>query len=108
MMLLTSLFGSAACSSEASSPEATNNGDGETATNFAIQYTTPVPSEFFQAATQQGAIELVEYESKDYTSSSRPTTHKPAYVYVPYGYDPSQKYEVNSKLSALLLLFGKQ
>ena len=60
MMLLTSLFGSAACSSEASSPKAVNNGDDEMATNFAIQYTTPVPSEFFQAATQQGAIELVE------------------------------------------------
>jgi len=94
MMLLTSLFGSAACSSEASSPEAANNGDGETATNFAIQYTTPVPSEFFQVASQQGTIELVEYQSKDYTSSSLSTTHKPAYVYVPYGYDPSQKYDV--------------
>ena len=94
MMLLTSLFGSATCSSEASSPEAANNGDGETATNFAIQYTTPVPSEFFQVASQQGTIELVEYQSKDYTSSSLSTTHKPAYVYVPYGYDPSQKYDV--------------
>ena len=94
MMLLTSLFGSAACSSEASSPEAANNGDGETATNFAIQYTTPVPSEFFQVASQQGTIELVEYQSKNYTSSSLSTTHKPAYVYVPYGYDPSQKYDV--------------
>lgn len=94
MMLMTSLFGCAACSSDGNSVEAADNGDGDTPTDFAIQYTTPVPSEFFQAATQQGAIELVEYESKDYTSASRPTTHKPAYVYVPYGYDPSQKYDV--------------
>lgn len=94
MMLMTSLFGCAACSSDGNSVEAADNDDGDTPTDFAIQYTTPVPSEFFQAATQQGAIELVEYESKDYTSASRPTTHKPAYVYVPYGYDPSQKYDV--------------
>lgn len=89
MMLMTSLFGCAACSSDGNSVEAADNGDGDTPTDFAIQYTTPVPSEFFQAATQQGAIELVEYESKDYTSASQPTTHKPA-----YGYDPSQKYDV--------------
>lgn len=61
---------------------------------FSIQYTTPVPSGFFQAASQQGTIELLEYESKDYTSASRPTTHKPAYVYLPYGYDASKKYDV--------------
>ena len=63
-------------------------------TDFQIQYTTPVPSDFFQAASQQGTIELLEYDSKDYTQSSRPTTHKPAYVYVPYGYEPSKQYDV--------------
>ena len=39
-------------------------------------------------------MELVEYDSKDYTQSSRPATRKPAYVYVPYGYDPSKQYDV--------------
>ena len=68
--------------------------DGPTNGEFQIQYTTPVPSEFFQAASQQGTIELLEYDSKDYTSSSRPATRKPAYVYLPYGYDPTQKYDV--------------
>ena len=67
---------------------------GQTPTDFEIQYTMSVPSDFFQAAAHQGTIELVEYESRDYTSSSQPTTHKPAYVYVPYGYDPSQRYDV--------------
>ena len=67
---------------------------GQTPADFEIQYTMSVPSDFFQAAAHQGTIELVEYESRDYTSSSQTTTHKPAYVYVPYGYDPSQRYDV--------------
>ncbi len=79
-----------ACSSD--SPVA--DSDDDMPTDFQIQYTTSVPSNFLQAATQQGTIELLQYDSKDYTSSSRPTTHKPAYVYLPYGYDASQKYDV--------------
>ena len=61
---------------------------------FTIHYTTPVPSEHLQAASQQGKIELLWYDSKDYTRSSQPATRKPAYVYLPYGYDASQKYDV--------------
>ena len=95
MMLMTSMFGCAACSSDGASKEATDlSANDNVPTDFQIQYTTPVPSDFFQAATQQGTIELVEYDSKDYTQSSRPATHKPAYVYVPYGYDPSKQYDV--------------
>ena len=95
MMLMTSMFGCAACSSDGASKEATDvSANDNVSTDFQIQYTTPVPSDFFQAATQQGTIELVEYDSKDYTQSSRPATKKPAYVYVPYGYDPSKQYDV--------------
>ncbi|MBQ9559727.1 MAG: hypothetical protein IJV08_07050 [Bacteroidaceae bacterium] len=94
MMLMTSLFGCAACSSDAASVPTTGGGDDDVPTEFEIQYTTAVPTEFLQTASQQGTIELVEYESKDYTRSDRPITHKPAYVYVPYGYDASQKYDV--------------
>ena len=95
MMLMTSMFGCAACSSDGASKEATDvSANDNVPTDFQIQYTTPVPSDFFQAATQQGTIELVEYDSKDYTQSSRPATRKPAYVYVPYGYDPSKQYDV--------------
>ena len=79
---MASFLNCMACTSD--SPVA--DGDDDVPTDFEIQYTSAVPSEFFQAATQQGAIELVEYESKDYTSASRPATRKPAYVYVPYGH----------------------
>ena len=87
---MASFLNCMACSSDC--PVA--DGDDDVPTDFETQYTSAVPSEFFQAASQQGTIELVEYESKDYTRSDRPTTHKPAYVYVPYGYDASQKYDV--------------
>ena len=87
--MLTALTG---CSSDGTEVRAESGDDGPT--GFEVQYTTPIPGEFFQTASQQGTIELLEYESKDYTSSSRPTTHKPAYVYLPYGYDPTQKYDI--------------
>ena len=61
---------------------------------FSIQMTTPVPGAYFAEADQKGTIELLEYDSKDYTQSSQPATRKPAYVYLPYGYDPSQKYDI--------------
>ena len=98
-MLVVSAFGFAACSDSAEplpviAGGESGNGDSEGTSEFHIQMTTAVPSEFFQAATQQGTIELLEYESKDYTSSSRPTTQKPAYIYLPYGYDPMQKYDI--------------
>ncbi len=95
MMLMTSMLAFAACSSDGASKEAADvSANNDVPTEFQIQYTTPVPSEFFQTATKQGTIELVEYDSKDYTQSSRPATRKPAYVYVPYGYDPSEQYDV--------------
>lgn len=58
-----------------------------------VQMTTTVPNAYFSAAEQQGTVEVVEYESKDYTGSMTPTT-KPAYVYLPYGYDDTEKYDI--------------
>lgn len=58
-----------------------------------IQMTTAVPEAYFRAAEQQGIVEVVEYESKDYTGSMAPTT-KPAYVYLPYEYDDTEKYDI--------------
>ena len=93
-MLAASLVCCAACSESAEAATAAGDDDGPTNVEFQIQYTTPVPSEFFQAASQQGMVEVLWYDSKDYTSSARPATRKPAYVYLPYGYDPTQKYDI--------------
>lgn len=89
----------AACSdsSEAATNQGGNHDNNEedtTSTTSRIETTTAVPTEFFSVAAQQGTVEVVNYESKDYTESSRPVTHKPAYVYLPYGYDASQKYDI--------------
>ena len=52
--------------------------------------TVPIPQNYFNAAANQGVVEIIEYDSKDYTGSMIPT-RKPAYVYLPYGYDSSKK-----------------
>lgn len=36
---------------------------------------------------------MIEYISKDYAGSMAPTT-KPAYIYLPYGYDANQQYDI--------------
>ena len=55
---------------------------------------TDVPNQYFSEATEQGQVVRIEYESKDYTRDDRPATRKPAYVYLPYGYDESRQYDV--------------
>ena len=92
MMLAISMMGFASCSSD--NGTATRADDSDLPTEFQIQHTDPVPSAYFQEATELGTVEVLWYDSKDYTRSDRPATHKPAYVYLPYGYDPTQKYDV--------------
>ncbi len=75
-------------------PSSDNKDTNPVAEPFSIHYTEAVPSEYFQPASEQGTVELLWYDSKDYTSSSLMATRKPAYVYLPYGYDASKKYDV--------------
>lgn len=92
LMLAIPAFGFASCSDNEDPPY---NPDGiDIPTEFTIQMTTAIPGQYLSAATEQGTVEVVEYESKDYTSASLPVTHKPAYVYLPYGYDAMQKYDI--------------
>ncbi len=87
----------AACS-DSNDVATTDNGSGNsgdtTSMTSRIETTTAVLAEYFNVATQQGTVEVVNYESHDYTQESRPTTNKPAYVYLPYGYDASKKYDI--------------
>lgn len=66
---------------------------GDIGQESGIQMTNSVPDGYFNAASRQGTVEVMEYDSKDYTGSMS-TTHKPAYVYLPYGYDASKKYDI--------------
>lgn len=80
-----------ACSKDRN--ETVGREEGENSSDFTIQMTTTVPNEYFSPASEQGKVERIEYASKDYTGSMQPT-HKPAYVYLPYGYDPSKEYDI--------------
>jgi len=95
MMMAASALGFAACSSDG----AETRGDGnvpttETTGEFHIQMTETVPDEYGAEASQQGTVEKIWYDSKDYTRSDLPATRKPAYVYLPYGYSTDEKYDV--------------
>ncbi len=56
-------------------------------------YTAAVPSSFLGEASRRGTVEPLHYQSEDYVRGSPPVT-KTAYVYLPYGYDGSARYEV--------------
>lgn len=94
-MSVMSLLGFGACS-DGNVISFADNGDSGSAPSGTsrIETTTAVTPDYFKAALQQGTVELVNYESKDYTQSDRPVTHKPAYVYLPYGYDAGKKYDI--------------
>lgn len=87
-------LGACSDSNETVADNDNNKSSDTTSIESRIETTTSVPTEYFQAATEQGTVEVVNYESKDYTQESRPTTQKPAYVYLPYGYDAGKKYDI--------------
>jgi len=54
--------------------------------------TEPVPQEYTVPASHQGTVITIDYPSRDYLTNEEIT--KPAYVYLPYGYDESVQYDV--------------
>lgn len=96
-LLGASAIGCAACAdkSDVSDTRATAEGNRPTpATSTVMQTTTPVPTEYFAPAARQGTVEVIRYDSKDYTRADRPATRKPAYVYLPPGYDAAERYDI--------------
>lgn len=94
IMMMAAALGLSACTDKPELP-AENDENGITVNDeFQIQMTTAVPSSYFSEATERGQVVRIEYESKDYTRDDRPVTTKPAYVYLPYGYDETQRYDV--------------
>ena len=52
-----------------------------------------IPASYRQEAEKQGKLEKVEYTTADYENPEK-LQHKYALVYVPYGYDPAEKYDL--------------
>ena len=65
-------------------------------------WTAAVPAAYKAAATRQGTVERLDYETKDYARDSAPI-QKTAYVYLPYGYDPS---DTETRYDILYLMHG--
>lgn len=63
-----------------------DNGNASTASQKQTKYLEAIPEEYFENAEQQGQVIQVTYQSQDYTGNDTAIT-KPAFVYLPYGYD---------------------
>lgn len=66
--------------------------------------TEDIPAELFLPCPEPGRVEIISYESRDYGRQARTGEECPILkrmaVYLPYGYDPEEKYDV------LVLLHG--
>lgn len=56
------------------------------------EYISSVPSQYFRKAEKRGQVIAEHYPSKDYTTGEAIT--KTAYVYLPYGYEESPRYNI--------------
>lgn len=81
--------GPAAQVEAAPSAQTTSNEDGME-TMPQTGWTEAVPDAFLQASDRPGSVERLDYASLDYAGDGHAIT-KCAYVYTPYGYDPSDE-----------------
>ena len=58
------------------------------------EYISSVPAEYFRTPANRGQVIQETYRSKDYTTSSDEAITKAAYVYIPYGYNSSERYNI--------------
>ncbi len=83
--------------------EETENTDKSGEGKIQAVYTSAVPEQYFRMASQQGQIIQIEYETHDYTTTSNGIITKPAYVYLPYGYDEK---DGDTRYDILYLMHG--
>lgn len=59
-----------------------------------MKYVFEMPEEMLEEQSCKGTVERLEYDSFTYGKESSDPVHKGAWVYVPYGYDPANKYDI--------------
>ena len=59
-----------------------------------ISYTRAVPNGYDQEADERGSIIRIDYDTKDYAEGTEAARTNTAYVYLPYGYDESLRYNI--------------
>lgn len=67
-----------------------------------IEYIRAIPAAYFEDSNQPGQVIPVSYESQDYTGRDTAIT-KPAFVYLPYGYD---EHDTDTRYDILYLMHG--
>lgn len=65
-------------------------------------WTSAVPSEYFSDASEQGRVETLTYDTKNYAWDSS-DIRKTTYVYLPYGYDEK---DTETRYNILYLMHG--
>lgn len=104
MLLLVCLiaFGAAACGQSGGSQTepATSQSSGQSLEQ--TEYISAIPAEYFGESDHPGQVVQVEYESRDYTADETAIT-KPAFVYLPYGYDEN---DLDTRYDILYLMHG--
>ena len=66
------------------------------------EYISAIPAEYFGKSDHPGQVVQVEYDSRDYTADEMAIT-KPAFVYLPYGYDEN---DTDTRYDILYLMHG--
>lgn len=59
-----------------------------------MNYVYTMPEEMLKECDQKGSVERFEYDSFTYDEGDSKPIHKGAWVYLPHGYDASQKYNI--------------
>lgn len=104
IMLLSVLVGCGNSNNSIADTQATTNeSEQNVAKTEQTEYTSAVPAAYFETAEKRGQVVRVEYETQDYTNSTGKTITKPAYVYLPYGYDEN---DTQTKYNILYMMHG--
>lgn len=74
----------------------------ESASQKQTEYIGAIPAAYFENSDQPGQVIQVTYESQDYTGDDTSIT-KPAFVYLPYGYDDN---DTDTRYDILYLMHG--
>lgn len=73
------------------------------AENPMTEWTTPIPQDYFMENEHAGTLEKITYKTRDYTRKDGKTITKPAYAYLPHGYDPEN---TQTRYDVLYLMHG--
>ena len=79
---------------ETGNPSAPDNSGASSPEVELVSETTPIPDGYEQEAQQRGNVIRIDYDTRDYAEGSGSARTNTAYVYLPYGYDGQERYNI--------------